>query len=140
MYVCIYSACHIYNTYTQSHTYIHAHIHTYTHMCTGVLDKNHVGASANGLVHAVFEAHGPRKAGLFLTILGRLFTHFQQVRACFYVYVYMCVCIYIYICVCVCVYIHLMVPVCMCKYVCIYIYIYIYIYMYIRSIAPALAV
>jgi DNA-directed RNA polymerase I subunit RPA1 len=53
------------------------------YLCTGVLDKNHVGASANGLVHAVFEAHGPRKAGLFLTILGRLFTHFQQVRADF---------------------------------------------------------
>ena len=47
-------------------------------LLTGVLDKSHVGPSAHGLVHAVFEAHGPRKAGLLLTILGRLFTNFMQ--------------------------------------------------------------
>ena len=47
-------------------------------LLTGVLDKNHVGPSAHGLVHAVFEAHGPRKAGLLLTILGRLFTNFMR--------------------------------------------------------------
>jgi DNA-directed RNA polymerase I subunit RPA1 len=47
-------------------------------LLTGVLDKNHVGPSAHGLVHAVFESHGPRKAGLLLTILGRLFTNFMR--------------------------------------------------------------
>ena len=46
-------------------------------MLTGVLDKNHIGASSNGLVHALYEAHGPTKAGLLLTIFGRCFTQFQ---------------------------------------------------------------
>jgi DNA-directed RNA polymerase I subunit RPA1 len=46
---------------------------------TGCLDKNQVGASAEGIVHAVFESYGANKAGLLLTIFGRLFTHFMQV-------------------------------------------------------------
>ena len=46
---------------------------------TGCLDKNQIGASAEGIVHSVFESYGAHKAGLLLTIFGRLFTHFQQV-------------------------------------------------------------
>ena len=53
------------------------------YLCTGVLDKNHIGASANGLVHAIFEAHGARKAGLILTVFGRLFTNFQKFHRAF---------------------------------------------------------
>jgi len=46
---------------------------------TGCLDKNQIGSSAEGIVHSVFESYGANKAGLLLTIFGRLFTHFQQV-------------------------------------------------------------
>lgn len=49
------------------------------HFLTGCLDKNQIGSSAEGIVHSVFESYGAHKAGLLLTIFGRLFTHFQQV-------------------------------------------------------------
>eukprot|EP00455_Lapot_gusevi_P023602 TRINITY_DN244_c0_g1_i2.p1 TRINITY_DN244_c0_g1~~TRINITY_DN244_c0_g1_i2.p1 ORF type:complete len:1325 (-),score=504.26 TRINITY_DN244_c0_g1_i2:138-4112(-) len=44
----------------------------------GVLDKNQFGASAFGLVHAVYEMYGSGKAGDLLTAFGRLFTAFLQ--------------------------------------------------------------
>jgi DNA-directed RNA polymerase I subunit RPA1 len=44
----------------------------------GVLDKAAFGATDFGLVHAVFEAYGPSKAGLLLNSLGRLFTAYIQ--------------------------------------------------------------
>ncbi len=44
----------------------------------GVLDKAAFGASDFSLVHAVYEAYGPRKAGLLLDSLGRLCTSFIQ--------------------------------------------------------------
>jgi DNA-directed RNA polymerase I subunit RPA1 len=44
----------------------------------GVLDKNAFGATDFSLVHAVYEAYGPEKAGLLLNILGRLFTAYIQ--------------------------------------------------------------
>jgi len=50
---------------------------------TGCLDKNQIGSSAEGIVHSVFESYGANKAGLLLTIFGRLFTHFQQVHRAF---------------------------------------------------------
>ena len=43
-------------------------------LLTGVLDKSQIGASAYGLVHAVFELYGPESAGRLLSILSRLFT------------------------------------------------------------------
>ena len=49
-------------------------------LLTGVLDKNQFGASADGLVHAVYEVYGPRYAGKLLTVLGRLFTTYLQHR------------------------------------------------------------
>lgn len=48
------------------------------YLTTGILDKNQFGASAYGLVHAVYELYGPRYAGDLLSILGRLFTAFLQ--------------------------------------------------------------
>lgn len=44
----------------------------------GVLDKAAFGATDFSLVHAVFEAYGPSKAGLLLNALGRLFTAYIQ--------------------------------------------------------------
>jgi DNA-directed RNA polymerase I subunit RPA1 len=45
---------------------------------TGILDKSQFGASAHGLVHAVYEVYGPPYAGKLLSILGRLFTGYLQ--------------------------------------------------------------
>jgi DNA-directed RNA polymerase I subunit RPA1 len=53
------------------------------HFLTGCLDKNQIGSSAEGIVHAVFESYGAHKAGLLLTIFGRLFTHFAQTHRAF---------------------------------------------------------
>jgi len=47
----------------------------------GVLDKAAFGATDFCLVHAVFEAYGPEKAGLLLNSLGRLFTAYIQYYA-----------------------------------------------------------
>ena len=44
----------------------------------GVLDKAAFGASEFGVVHAVYEAYGPEKAGLLLNAFGRLFTAYLQ--------------------------------------------------------------
>lgn len=44
----------------------------------GVLDKNAFGSTEFSLVHAVYEAYGPPKAGLLLNALGRLFTAYLQ--------------------------------------------------------------
>lgn len=44
----------------------------------GVLDKNAFGATDFSLVHCVYEAYGPEKAGLLLNVLGRLFTAYIQ--------------------------------------------------------------
>ena len=44
----------------------------------GVLDKAAFGATDFSLVHAVYEAYGPEKAGLLLNSLGRLFTAYIQ--------------------------------------------------------------
>ena len=44
----------------------------------GILDKAAFGHSEFSMVHAVYEAHGPSKAGLLLNALGRLFTAYLQ--------------------------------------------------------------
>ena len=44
----------------------------------GVLDKAAFGATDHSLVHGVYEAYGPTKAGLLLNALGRLFTAYLQ--------------------------------------------------------------
>ncbi|WFD23928.1 DNA-directed RNA polymerase [Malassezia equina] len=50
-------------------------------LLTGVLDKSQVGASAYGLVHAVYEIYGPESAGRLLSIFSRLFTMWLQHNA-----------------------------------------------------------
>ena len=47
----------------------------------GVLDKAAFGSTDFSLVHAVYEAYGPSKAGLLLNSLGRLFTAYLQYYA-----------------------------------------------------------
>jgi DNA-directed RNA polymerase I subunit RPA1 len=44
----------------------------------GILDKSAYGASDFSLVHGVYEAYGPTKAGLLLNAFGRLFTAYLQ--------------------------------------------------------------
>ncbi|KAG9291424.1 hypothetical protein G9A89_021842 [Geosiphon pyriformis] len=49
-------------------------------LLTGVLDKGQFGATAFGLVHSCYELYSPFIAGKLLSILGRLFTAYSQVR------------------------------------------------------------
>ena len=44
----------------------------------GVLDKAAFGATDFSLVHAIHDAYGPEKAGIFLNALSRLFTAYVQ--------------------------------------------------------------
>lgn len=43
-------------------------------LLTGVLDKNALGNSSYGLIHAVYETYGPQAAGTLLSAFGRLLT------------------------------------------------------------------
>ncbi|PWN27196.1 beta and beta-prime subunits of DNA dependent RNA-polymerase [Jaminaea rosea] len=47
-------------------------------LLSGVFDKNQIGASAYGTVHAVFELYGSESAGKLLSIFSRLFTKWLQ--------------------------------------------------------------
>ena len=47
----------------------------------GILDKGHLGPTAGGLVHSVYEAYGHVTAGKLLSILGRLLTKLLHMRA-----------------------------------------------------------
>ncbi|KAJ3105589.1 hypothetical protein HDU97_007931 [Phlyctochytrium planicorne] len=48
------------------------------YLATGILDKSQFGATAHGLVHAVYEVYGAPFAGKLLSIFGRLFTQYLQ--------------------------------------------------------------
>lgn len=50
-------------------------------MLSGVLDKSQIGASAYGVVHAVYEIYGAESAGKLLSILSRLLTKWLQQTA-----------------------------------------------------------
>jgi len=50
-------------------------------LLTGILDKKQIGPAAGGLVHTVYEAYGHTIAGKFLSILGRLLTKLEHMRA-----------------------------------------------------------
>ncbi|CAO1632715.1 unnamed protein product [Jaminaea pallidilutea] len=47
-------------------------------LLSGVLDKSQIGATAFGVVHAVFELYGAESAGKLLSILSRLLTKWLQ--------------------------------------------------------------
>lgn len=47
----------------------------------GILDKNHLGPTGGGFIHAVYEAYGHTIAGKLLSILGRLLTRLLNMRA-----------------------------------------------------------
>ncbi|OLL24757.1 DNA-directed RNA polymerase I subunit rpa1 [Neolecta irregularis DAH-3] len=50
------------------------------HLLVGILDKSQFGASAYGLVHSVYEIYEPETAGKLLSVLGRCFTKYVQMR------------------------------------------------------------
>jgi DNA-directed RNA polymerase I subunit RPA1 len=50
-------------------------------MLCGILDKGHLGPSAGGFVHSMYEAYGHTIAGKLLSILGRLLTKLLHMRA-----------------------------------------------------------
>jgi len=50
-------------------------------LMTGILDKQQLGPSSGGVVHAVHEIYGPSVAGKFLSSLGRLLTKLLNMRA-----------------------------------------------------------
>lgn len=50
-------------------------------LLTGVLDKNSLGNTSYGLIHAVYEILGPEAAATLLSVLGRLLTTYEQVYA-----------------------------------------------------------
>lgn len=47
-------------------------------LLTGVLDKNHIGNSEFGLIHAFYEIYGPEMAGELISTLGVLFINYLQ--------------------------------------------------------------
>jgi DNA-directed RNA polymerase beta' subunit len=47
-------------------------------LLTGVIDKSALGNTSYGLVHAMFEVHGPQAASALLSSVGRLLTVFLQ--------------------------------------------------------------
>ena len=47
----------------------------------GILDKAHLGPSAGGFIHAIYEAYGHTIAGKLLSVLGRLLTKLLHMRA-----------------------------------------------------------
>jgi DNA-directed RNA polymerase I subunit RPA1 len=50
-------------------------------LLTGVLDKNSLGNTSYGLVHAVCEVYGPEAAGSLLSSMGILLTAYLQMHA-----------------------------------------------------------
>lgn len=50
-------------------------------LMTGILDKSQFGASAYGMVHSIYDLYGAEYAGRLLSMLGRLFTKYAQMRA-----------------------------------------------------------
>jgi DNA-directed RNA polymerase I subunit RPA1 len=49
------------------------------YVCTGILDKNHIGNVEFGLVHAFHELYGETSAAMLLTSLGRVLTMYLQI-------------------------------------------------------------
>lgn len=47
----------------------------------GILDKNHLGPSSGGFMHAIHEVYGPAVTGKLLSGIGRLLTRFLNMRA-----------------------------------------------------------
>ena len=47
----------------------------------GILDKKQIGPSSGGLVNCVYEVYGHMVAGRLLSVLGRLLTRLEQMRA-----------------------------------------------------------
>lgn len=50
------------------------------YICTGILDKNHIGNVEFGMVHAFHELYGEAMASQLLTSLGKVLTQYFQMR------------------------------------------------------------
>ncbi|KAL3315275.1 DNA-directed RNA polymerase I subunit RPA1 [Cichlidogyrus casuarinus] len=48
------------------------------HMCSGMLDKAHIGGASGGLVHHVYEAYGPQAASDLLSSISRMANQFLK--------------------------------------------------------------
>nr|POE52001.1 dna-directed rna polymerase i subunit rpa1 [Quercus suber] len=51
------------------------------YLCSGIMDKKQIGPSSGGLVNAVYEIYGHTVAGRLLSVLGRLLTRLESMRA-----------------------------------------------------------
>lgn len=51
------------------------------YLCQGILDKKQIGPSSGGVVSAVYEVYGHTVAGRLLSVLGRLLTRLEGMRA-----------------------------------------------------------
>ncbi|KAK4574249.1 hypothetical protein LTR86_002010 [Recurvomyces mirabilis] len=51
------------------------------YLCHGILDKKQIGPSSGGIVNCIYEVYGHTLAGRFLSILGRLLTRLEGMRA-----------------------------------------------------------
>ncbi|KAK5114475.1 hypothetical protein LTR62_002410 [Meristemomyces frigidus] len=51
------------------------------YLCHGILDKKQIGPSSGGIVNCIYEVYGHTLAGRFLSILGRLLTRLESMRA-----------------------------------------------------------
>ncbi|KAK5137137.1 hypothetical protein LTR08_000642 [Meristemomyces frigidus] len=51
------------------------------YLCQGILDKKQIGPSSGGFVNAVYEVYGHTVAGRLLSVLGRLLTRLENMRA-----------------------------------------------------------
>jgi len=56
----------------------HKIVFRFGELLSGVLDKNSLGNSSLGVVHAVYELYGAELAGRILSAFGRLFTYYLQ--------------------------------------------------------------
>ena len=51
------------------------------YLCQGILDKKQIGPSSGGFVNSVYEVYGHTVAGRLLSVLGRLLTRLENMRA-----------------------------------------------------------
>ncbi|KAI7716778.1 beta and beta-prime subunits of DNA dependent RNA-polymerase [Hortaea werneckii] len=51
------------------------------YLCQGILDKKQIGPSSGGFVNAVYEVYGHTVAGRLLSVMGRLLTRLENMRA-----------------------------------------------------------
>ncbi|KAH9827522.1 DNA-directed RNA polymerase I subunit rpa1-like [Teratosphaeria destructans] len=51
------------------------------YLCQGILDKKQIGPASGGFVNSVYEVYGDKVAGRLLSVLGRMLTKLEGMRA-----------------------------------------------------------